>query len=306
MNSQLHKKNVEINNNIKTNNGIINQIIGDKNVIINKNYYLISPFGQEEIDKLTTEEKFAIFLSDDNPIIMIIIKTNLNHHKIQYHNIGYTNLNSGYGFVFNGKSWEKKEIESIMNDLLNSKRKDLLKIYAEIKDFLSENDTKNIENKLDNVNNNIEPKLVHHVKSKKKLVMNLKTHFFNNRTLIIDAIKRSGKPIIENNNNNKNVKNLPWNERYNIDDIDKKIKLKKQEIKKLNLKKEFANIIITILNVTDHESLFDMVEQTTNCYDIDVINKILIRTYIMKDKISKEIIKSKIEENTLMNKIIFN
>ena len=79
--SQMHKstkgKQV-VNNYAKTRNGNINQVIGDKNVIINKNYYFISPFNHEEIDKLTPEEKLAIFASNENPIVMIIIKTNLN------------------------------------------------------------------------------------------------------------------------------------------------------------------------------------------------------------------------------------
>ncbi len=307
--SQLHKKNksTQINNNsTKTNNGIINQIIGDKNVVINnKNYYFISPFGQEEIDDLTTEEKFAIFLSDDNPIIMIIVKTNLSQQKIQYHNIGYTNLNSGYGFIFNGESWEKKEIDSIMNDLLNSKRKDLLRIYTEIKDFLSENDSKNIENKLDNVGNNIEPKLIHHVKSKKKLVMNLKTHFYNNRTLVLDAIKNSGKPIVENNSKSNDKNNKSWNERYNIDDIDKKIKFKKFEANRINLKKEFANKIMTMLEDIDYESLKNVVDQTNSHHEIDIINRLLIKSFLMNDTIDKKIIKDKIQEDHFINKLLF-
>ena len=179
LSSQLHKKRKKAminNSNVKTNNGIINQIIGDKNKIVINKHYHISAFGKEEIDELTPEEKLAIFTSDTNPIVMIIIKTNLNSSMPQYHNVGYTNMNLGWGYIYNGETWEKKEIQAIMNDLLNSKRNDLVKIYKEIRDYLSEEQNKYIKTKMDDINKNVEPKFEREVRSKKRLVFDLK-HF---------------------------------------------------------------------------------------------------------------------------------
>lgn len=213
-------------NEIKNNKNIGCQIInnGNNTNTIN-NLYFISSLNDEEIDKLTTQDKLAIFSSKDNPIIMIILKTNLNPLIPEYHNVGYTDLNSGYGYIFNGKTWEKKNIQSIMDDLLNSKRKDLFKIYEEIKEFLSEEENKSIEDRLDDVCNDIEPRLEHQVKSKRRLIINLKTNFYNNRHMIINSIKKSGKPIISTkmNDNKRNI----LKKGLTIDKLDKLLKQKK-------------------------------------------------------------------------------
>lgn len=77
-------KNISINN---SGNIYGDQIINNGKMIINNNnnYYILFPFSQE-IDKLTTEDKICIFSSDENPIIMIVIKTNLNPNNPEYHN----------------------------------------------------------------------------------------------------------------------------------------------------------------------------------------------------------------------------
>lgn len=133
--------NIKINKKLKTNNNKNNEIKHSKikakgNVIVgnnnNNNYYYISPFGKEEINKLTIIEKMSILLSQENPIIEIILITNLNPDKPEYHNIGYTDLKSGYGIIFNGKTWERKEINIIINELLAAKKNDLFKIKLEI------------------------------------------------------------------------------------------------------------------------------------------------------------------------------
>lgn len=93
------KNNQKIINTIGNNNKINSN---NNNTIIN-NYYM-TPFGNEQIDKLTTQDKLAILLSNEDPIIQIIVKTNLNSTMTEYHNIGYADLKSGYGYIFNGES----------------------------------------------------------------------------------------------------------------------------------------------------------------------------------------------------------
>jgi len=300
------KKQQNININAKTKNGNINQIIGDKNLIVN-NYYFISPFSQEEIDKLTTQEKIAIFSSDENPIIMIVIKTNLNPSNQEYHNVGYTDLNSGYGYIFNGETWEKKGIKTIMEDLLNSKRKDLIKIYNEIKDFLSEEDNKNIENKLDDIENDIEPKYEHHIRSKRRLVTNLKTRFYNNKHLIIEAMQKSGKTIVQNKSKNKS-KNI-LKDGLTIDELDRLLKIRKKNSQKIILKKEIAldllEELINDMNDAQYLSLIDVIEKTCDIPTLNIIIRLLDKSYCFKNKINYDIIQDKIKKEEEINKIIF-
>ena len=147
-------KNIQINGDAKNSNSITanNVTANNGDVVINNNnnnnYYIISPFGQNEIDKLSTLEKISTLLSQENPIVEIILITNLNPNKPEYHNIGYTDLKSGYGVIFNGKTWERKEINVIINELMMTKKNDLFKIRIEISPFLSEEHKKIIEEKL--------------------------------------------------------------------------------------------------------------------------------------------------------------
>ena len=86
-------------------------------------------------------------------------------------------------------------------------------------------ENKSIEDRLDDVCNDIEPRLEHQVKSKRRLIINLKTNFYNNRHMIINSIKKSGKPIISTkmNDNKRNI----LKKGLTIDKLDKLLKQKK-------------------------------------------------------------------------------
>ena len=161
---------------------------------------------------------------------MIIIKTNLNAQLTKYHNVGYTDLNSGYGIIFNGEIWEKKDIKTIMNELLASKRRDLLKIHDEIKEFLTTEDNSNINEVLDDIENIVMPKNEFHIKSKKNLVTDLKTRFYNNRKLIKKSIKKSGE-LTSNEPKNKTkdkTKNI-LRQGLTVENVDKILMERKQK-----------------------------------------------------------------------------
>lgn len=64
------------------------------------------------------------------------------------------------------------------------RKNDLFKIKLEINQYLSEEHEKLIEEKLQNVKDNVEPRLEHHVRSKGKLMTNIKTHFVNGKNII--------------------------------------------------------------------------------------------------------------------------
>lgn len=311
-NTQFHKllkDKITIKNNAKTKYGNINQVIGDKNIVINNNYQFILPFGNEETDTLTPEEKLAIFASDTNPIVMIIIKTNLNPLTPQYHNVGYKNMNLGWGFIYNGETWEKKEIEAIMNDLLNSKRKDLINIYNEIKEYLSEEQNKNIETKIDDIGNTVEPRLEHQVRSKKRLVLNLKTKFSDNRHLVIEAIKKSNKPIIDKYNTKTH--NIDLKEGYTMEDVIRKMNHKKELSKKINIKKELAkDLLQKIEGIKDNRgnefcSIHNTIDKTTDINYLNIIIRLLNKSYCFGNKINEKVIENEIKKEEEINKLLF-
>jgi hypothetical protein len=296
-NKKINKE-VNINNNsnnqIKHNNITGNVTVGNNNKNIN-NYYLISPFAQEEINKLTIIEKMSTLLSQENPIIEIILITNLNPNKPEYHNIGYTDLKSGYGIIFNGKTWERKEINVIINELLAAKKNDLFKIKLEINQYLSEEHKKIIEEKLQNVKDNVEPRLEHHTRSKGKLMTNLKTHFYNGRTIIQDAVTKSGAPIEGIRNENKNS----WMDEYNFGEIEKQIRL-------VNVKKEMAKKLAKETNYFDYATIIKLIDEVSNIQEINIINRLLIKSLTKKIDINKKIINKEIEEEKYIDEIIFD
>ncbi|AUL78462.1 mg15 protein [Tupanvirus deep ocean] len=294
------------------NNGnlIVNKGNNNKNKIIvdnsTNNYFFIAPFSQEEIDGLTPEEKLLIFTSNENPIVMIIIKTNLNPTAYQYHNVGYTNMNKSYGYIFNGETWQKKEISAIMNELLNSKRKDLLTIYDEIKEYLPDEDNKNIQIKIDNIKNTVEPKHEHHARSKRKLVLNLKNTFCNNKHLIIEAMEKSGKPIIDNYKIKTNPIRLK--EGYTMEDVIREMNQKKENAKRMVLKKELAKDLLDQLDEIDKDEnklLSAVIENTQEIDTLNLIIRLLNLSYCFGDEINNNLVQEKIKKNIEEENFIF-
>jgi hypothetical protein len=306
--SQTHnnKEKTIMNANINTNNGNV-YLVGGNNKNVVKNYYFISPFSNEETDKLTSEEKIAIFTCGTNPIIMIIIKTNLNPNTPEYHNVGYTNMNNGWGYVFNGETWEKKSIQIIMNELLSSKRDDLMKIYDEIKEYLSEEQNKNIKNKINDISLTVEPKLEHQVRSKKRLVLDLKTNFSGNKHLILNAIEKSKKPIINKFDIIQNK--VDFKNGMTLEDVVKKMDQKKELSVQLKLKKELAiNTLqkLNELNNKEYKSIFDRINQTTDIEIINIINRLLNKSFTFKNKINNDIINNQIDIETEISNFLFD
>lgn len=302
--SNINSKNKLINNKYGSIGGIgINgnkNIIQNKNTIIKKqtiNNYYICPFTTEGLNKLSLRDKVALFSSKENPIVMIVVKTNLNPAHPEYHNVGYRDLNSRYGIIFNGNTWEKKDIQSIMNELLNSKRKDLLKIHEEISQYLSNDDNKNISDALYDIENTIMPKIERHTKCKKKLVANLKTHLYNNRNLLIESIKKSGKPIMGQYTNLISPKKNILKNGMSIDDLDK---ILKEKSKKLDPKREIAKYIIELIKdeIDDNEyyRLMDTLNYISQEYEINTIIKLLCISYTYNININAYEINKKIKQ----------
>lgn len=203
------------------NNGTISN-----NIIIG---YSLFPFAKDGIDCLSTSEKVAIFTSDKNPCEMIIIKVNLDPLKINHHNVGISDLHQGYGMIFNGNEWITERISVILEVLLNSKEKDLLKIHNEIKDFVSEDVNKTIKNKINDLNNTLNPRSPVEIKAKNILTTHLKKYFYNNRELAINAKKYTQRRENIQENFDNDYEGI-LKKGMTIDEMDIKLKKRKHKI----------------------------------------------------------------------------
>lgn len=287
------------------------QIAGNKHTV--NNYYFIAPFGESEIDKLTTQDKIKIFMSKDNPIITIIIMTNLNPLLYQYHNVGYTDMKSGHGYIFNGKTWEKKNIQSILDQLLSSKRDDLLEIYKDIKHSITAECDKSIRKKLENVQENVEPHLDYQFKSKKILTANLKTKFSNGSTIVTDAIKKSGKPFDNVEADIDDEIQHVLKDGLTFADVDKAVNDKRMALEvELRPKKEQAlyllDEIFSKLTEWDewrYQSITRTIKDLTRAHEIDTTIKLLCKSYAMDEYICTKTIIEKIRAEREIDEYMF-
>lgn len=202
-----------------------------------------------------------------------------------------------------------ERISVIMDVLLNSKEKDLIKIHNEIEDFLIDNENKNIKNTLNNLNNDINPRNKINIQSKKNLIAHLKKHMYNNRQLAIEA-----KNYTENKNNivNKNNFRNIIKDGITIDEIDKQIKIKKSNEIKLNDSKFFAKYLLNLSleeNNTDNYN-FELINDNINSFidlnKLRIIISCLVRSAYFFENITHKIIHNKINLIEKMNTFDFD
>jgi uncharacterized C2H2 Zn-finger protein len=99
----------------KTNNNTTNNI---NNTINNINVNLV-PFGMENIDDLTPEEKKIILNSGIFCSVMCAKKLNCNPRLPQYHNISFTNLRSNDAKIYDkDKTWRTVDKEDLFETVI--------------------------------------------------------------------------------------------------------------------------------------------------------------------------------------------
>jgi len=99
----------------KTNNNTTNNI---NNTINNINVNLV-PFGMENIDDLTSEEKKIILNSGMFCSVMCAKKLNCNPRLPQYHNISFTNLRSNDAKIYDkDKTWKTVDKEDLFETVI--------------------------------------------------------------------------------------------------------------------------------------------------------------------------------------------
>ena len=297
-----------------------NAINGDNNNITinntnntNTNQFFVLPFGTYHVDEdLTTTEKIAIFASKRSTIIeMIIFKTHLNPMLEKYHNCGIQDLHSGYGIINDGTDWKCWSIKDIMNALIDNGQKNSLKIYEQIKHFLRDGSRKEIEEDLNNDKHLLFPRqnlFDMDTKAKKRMITSLKSEFYNQRKLVQEAMKNSGKNPVENIKHDLEMDILRDGVTVEEvdDDINKEREIKKQNQSRLVLKKEIAVFILKkLVNLTNEKSneLIKRINAIDNIANINIIIALLSKSYCRGFDINDVDIEKEMIRQVRMNKI---
>ncbi len=116
--TNLVSKCLENNKTIKTNNTTNNNNNTTNNTINNINVKLV-PFGMENLDDLTLEEKTNILNSGLLCSVVCTKKINCNPRLPQYHNISFTNLRSNDAKIYDkDKTWRTVDKEDLFESVI--------------------------------------------------------------------------------------------------------------------------------------------------------------------------------------------
>lgn len=184
--------NIDINinggqNDIHTGDNIHNE--NNTQIIINNHNYNLYAFGKEPHDELSLSDKINIFTSKIGPVFTIIFYTNLDPDKKNWHNVGYTDPHSACGLTYDGNKWENDCIHDILQNLLENNGKWLPELFEDVRQYMTAEGITSTENILNNLDNILYPRTESQAKSKKRMLHYLKTYFYNNRFLVLQAKK---------------------------------------------------------------------------------------------------------------------
>lgn len=136
---EVHKNkkkiiNSKFNINIKNNDGNIEISDNSVNNTIINNYTIdLNKFRDETYDKLTLNENRDIIKKGCMSPIPLVTYLHFNKNIPENHNVYISNLNSGYGNIFDGTKWVTKSTKEIIQDILLDKSDYLSKIIKEEK-----------------------------------------------------------------------------------------------------------------------------------------------------------------------------
>jgi len=114
------------NNTSKTNNTNSNNTTNTNSNNTINNYYNLVPFGMENLDDLTPEEKKTILNSGMFCSVMCAKKLNCNPRLPQYQNIAFTNLRSNDAKIFDkDKTWKTVDKEDLFETVIQRRIDDV-------------------------------------------------------------------------------------------------------------------------------------------------------------------------------------
>ncbi|AYV85413.1 MAG: hypothetical protein Satyrvirus15_10 [Satyrvirus sp.] len=172
-------ENMMVNVSNKNNNNNVIYKNPTKNITIN-----LIMFSKDGIKNLNYEDFKKIFGSNKHIIEELITQVNFNPDKPEHHNVYCADIKSGRGIVYEDNKWVHKQIEEILNTLLDAKVEDLNKILSEMQNFLNKKTRNKIKKAIEDANyDSIPPG------SRKKLMKYIKNILYNNKDMIIKTKK---------------------------------------------------------------------------------------------------------------------
>jgi len=255
---------------------INNKNVYNKNINNIQNNFFIVPFGKDGIDCLTVDEQKEILTGKTNPFEKILLSVNLNKEKPTHHNVGFPSLKDGHGIIYDGEEWLYERIAVILLEILNYKEKDLMQIYENIKDQLT---NEQVEIAMSRLNDCSRIKM--NEQNRKLLISHLKKHLYNKRKYAIAAKKEHDKL----NKNQKNSSKSTFQLEFAEDTLN------------LLLKHNF-------LNKTEKDFILEKIKNTKNPIIIKKILDITIKRAFVKAPINHETLFEDLKQSLIIDDFI--
>lgn len=205
------KGNNNTNINMNGNDNTVNNTNNSKKTINNSVNIILLNFPP---DKYTLSKDLAkILSSNENLVISMVKKTNVNKHKPEHHNIYYPDEKKSTGKIYTNNRWKTKSIDEILNMMVETKTEDLNEFLNEMCDILNNETKEKIKQAI---------KDFYDTKSRKKLKSYLKIILFDNKDMI-KKTKKLAKYVSDSNDDDDsddeiNVKKTKKLKKYVSDD----------------------------------------------------------------------------------------
>ncbi len=120
-----------------------------------------------------------------------------------------------------------------------------------------------------------------------------------NKELIVDTDRKTF-PTIDKAKNYAE----PWLDKYDINYIENSIQQDRLDAEKINIKKEIALFVLNITNNIDHQTLKDIIIETSDVNVVNVINRLLTKSFCLNLHLNKTMIEEQIKKDALLKKML--
>lgn len=188
-------------------------------------------------DKYTMGEDLGkILTSDENFIVSMVKKMNVNENKPEQHNIYYPDIKSGHGEIYTNNKWNTKKIDEILNMLVETKTEDLNSILNEMNGILNEKTKNKIRETI---------KEFYDTKSRNNLKSHLKVILYDGKNIIKKTKKITEENKLQKEKSENNV--IDFNEGEETDLCQLKKELALDLLDKINYDNQDYKLIVGIL-----------------------------------------------------------
>jgi hypothetical protein len=183
---------------------------GDVNNNVTANIFLTG-YGKEDLSKLDKSEMLKIFQNGFNSAIKLTEFIHFNPKYPEYHNIYISNMKDKYAMMFDGKNWNLKMKDDVINMIYDDKRNYIEENLEEFIDSLSVSRRNALERWLATEDDD---EKISRIKNEIKLLL------YNKRGIVLDTHHKIDKGRTANAN--LNAKHSKKSKKIAKDDIDGK------------------------------------------------------------------------------------